>query len=521
MKPLFNIDEKRALWALTVLILLTRTAFALLSDRLLFGGPFVEDAYYSLSVARHLAMGQGLTVDGVHATNGVQPLIMLLQSLCFLITGGDRLSGLRLCYVLAAIINAAFIWAMAWLIKSMERKDTGGLPVIKWWQSPVVIAAAMQTFIFSLFSKHVNGMETGLNALMIVLFLGLYSKLRKNNGKVKSFALLGVVGGFLVLSRIDAAVLVAIVALLELRYANGFRNSTIMSCAAFIVSSPWWIYSYTQFGSLMPVSGQSESIGPWWPESLVYAGKAAGEFFFFYIPKWQRIMPEWISIPILLISAYGIFRASRHYGIMRKLRSIYDLSAIRPLFLFSLFLIVYYMFFFRAPWFLDRYWHPVEVLWITVVAMALPIAYGMIQGIILRNKRVSYPIIIAASLAIIFVNARVDRSIYLPKFPTGLAEIGFWAREHPNATIGAYQSGTAGFLADNVINLDGKVNLEALRARQHDSLGAYIKSKRFDYLADEWDFMVFLLGDSTKFNLKYSLIDTIRFIRIYRCAATE
>jgi hypothetical protein len=153
--------------------------------------------------------------------------------------------------------------------------------------------------------------------------------------------------------------------------------------------------------------------------------------------------------------------------------------------------------------------------------MAVPITTGTIQGIVLRNKRLSYPIIIAASLAIIFVNARVDRSMYLPIIPTGLADIGFWAREHPNATIGVYQSGTAGYLADNVVNLDGKVNLEALRARQHDSLGAYIKRKRFDYLADEWDFMVYLLGDSTKFNLKYSLIDTIRFVRIYGRAATE
>jgi hypothetical protein len=133
MNSLFSVGEKRALCALSILILLSRSAFALLSDRLLFGGPFVEDAYYSLSVARHLAIGQGLTIDGVHATNGVQPLIMLLQSLCFVIADGDRFNGLRVCYALSAFIEVAFIWTMARLIKSMAPRESGGSPEIIWW----------------------------------------------------------------------------------------------------------------------------------------------------------------------------------------------------------------------------------------------------------------------------------------------------------------------------------------------------------------------------------------------------
>jgi hypothetical protein len=85
---------------------------------------------------------------------------------------------------------------------------------------------------------HINGMETGLNALLILLFVSLYSNIRTTSGSFKDFARLGIVGGFLVLSRIDGAVLVLIVSLLELRAPNGFRNGMIVGCTALIVSSP-------------------------------------------------------------------------------------------------------------------------------------------------------------------------------------------------------------------------------------------------------------------------------------------
>jgi len=515
MKSLFSIGERRALWALAFVILLSRSAFALGSDRLLFGGPFVEDAFYSLSVARHFAMGNGFSADGVHLTNGVQPLIVLLQSLCFLVTGGDRFDGLRLCFVLSGFIEAAFLWVMALLLKSIHRKDSISSTERKWWQSPVVIAGAMQTFLFSLLAMHTNGMETGLNALMIVLFLYLYLRVQKNGRILKDFVGLGIVGGFLTLSRIDAGVLVFIVALLELRFANGFRNSIIIDGMALIVSSPWWIYSYTHFGSLMPMSGQAESLGGWHSQALLDGVNAAGDIFFFYIPRWRHLIPELISISVLLISACCVFVAARRSEIGRKFRSTFDLRAVLPLVLFSIFLIVYYLFFFHAPWFLDRYWHPVAVLWIMIAAMTLPVAAESVKTIPHRNRIFIYSILAVASIAIILVNLRADRSEYLPRFPTGLAEIGFWAHDHPKSSIGVYQSGTAGFLADNVTNLDGKVNIDALKARQHDSLGAYIGMKQFDYLADESDFIGYMLEDSSLFGLRYSILDSIRFVRIY------
>jgi hypothetical protein len=79
------------------------------------------------------------------------------------------------------------------------------------------------------------------------------------------------------------------------------------------------------------MSGQSESIGPWKPEAFVWGAQAAGEIFFFFIPKWRRLMPDWISIPILLLTVSWTFRIAWQSGLWGKMRSMYNFSAIRPL----------------------------------------------------------------------------------------------------------------------------------------------------------------------------------------------
>jgi len=61
-----------------------------------------------------------------------------------------------------------------------------------------------------------------------------------------------------------------------------------------------------------------------------------------------------------------------------------------------------------------------------------------------------------------------------------------WVKEHvkPHEWVGAIQSGTVGYFHDRTINLDGKVNPEALVARQEDRLIQYVIDKKIDYLVD-------------------------------------
>jgi hypothetical protein len=59
-------------------------------------------------------------------------------------------------------------------------------------------------------------------------------------------------------------------------------------------------------------------------------------------------------------------------------------------------------------------------------------------------------------------------------------------RVPPNALVGAVQSGTLGFMRDHVINLDGRVNFEAL-GRRHD-MAQYLRERDIRWFAD-WPFL--------------------------------
>src|SRR5439155_18467533 len=114
--------------------------------------------------AWHLSQGHGFTVDGMHITNGVQPLIALLYVPFFFIAGADKMLGLRLTFILNAMIEVGSVYLVARLIKAMmvPRDD------LTWWQSPVTVGAALWAGLLPLFIHNMNGLETGLYSLLLL-----------------------------------------------------------------------------------------------------------------------------------------------------------------------------------------------------------------------------------------------------------------------------------------------------------------------------------------------------------------
>ena len=91
-----------------------------------------------------------------------------------------------------------------------------------------------------------------------------------------------------------------------------------------------------------------------------------------------------------------------------------------------------------------------------------------------------------------------------------------WAMAHPNDVIGMEQSGTCGFFARNVINLDGKVNYEALKARKADDLGSYINQRGINYIADWPDLALPMVASTERHGAKFECVDTIGKIIIFK-----
>src|ERR1035437_2020740 len=89
--------------------LLAFRAFA--PPEVLVGWPYFDDSFYAFSVAINLAHGYGPTIDGVHLTNGFQPLWVFLITPTWWFSG-EAYIPLRVLVLLSFLIHV-LIWLLA------------------------------------------------------------------------------------------------------------------------------------------------------------------------------------------------------------------------------------------------------------------------------------------------------------------------------------------------------------------------------------------------------------------------
>ena len=110
----------RWLLAGLVLLALAGLSLALRPDSTVFLKPLSEDGYYSLAVARNIAAGHGITIDGVTPTNGFQPLLTFIQAGLFAIAHGNDLLALRLVLLLYWLLYLATAAMLGWIASEAQ-----------------------------------------------------------------------------------------------------------------------------------------------------------------------------------------------------------------------------------------------------------------------------------------------------------------------------------------------------------------------------------------------------------------
>jgi hypothetical protein len=144
----------------------------------------------------------------------------------------------------------------------------------------------------------------------------------------------------------------------------------------------------------------------------------------------------------------------------------------------------YYGLFFGAPWFLSRYLSALSpLLWL----LSLTSAYLLLAGF-LRSRRTfmacgaaltSMLLLVATGLAVL--NFQGGRS-------NGHRQVVDWVQKNVDERqwVGGVQTGTLGYFHDRTINLDGKVNPKALRARIESGgvFGYVLEETPINYLVD-------------------------------------
>jgi hypothetical protein len=501
----FNPVEKRWLWGLSLLAFVSRAALALRSEALISMRPYGDDAFYVFSIARNLALGHGLSVDGIHLTNGFQPLIAFLYAPIFWLCSPNDWLAIRWTLVLSGVISAVSVWLVAVLIRSLLR-EYHELP---YRLTAPIIGAIFWACSISLFIQTTTGLETGLYSLLLLAVMIVWvrrvpgfggrspgNQIFKSRIPVlgsRSPFLFGLLLGITVLTRIDAAILVVILAaMLALGRGKEWKKAIAISGIALLVSLPWWIFNIVHFGSLMPISGQAENS---WPMSDYENIKRLIEtltdisLIFIYTPNAASLFGRIVIAIAVALILYGLLRNTH---LLQRLRSQSYLFLLFPFVVFSLVLAVYYTFFLKAPHFIIRYMQPLRILWLVFAAVSAPVVWNAGKnskaGAEGGTRHAIFIIIAIVSLG--FSADRYMQYYTISEVPE-FYNMGVWAAQHPTEKIGMLQSGVAGFVASegmpvpNVLNLDGKVNADALRAHQQGRLPEYIRNEHITYIADQ------------------------------------
>jgi hypothetical protein len=518
MRLLRLASEKRAFCIIILIAIVMRIGLAFRSEERIFARPFVEDSFYLFTCAEHIAHGEGFTVDGAHPTNGVQPLVTALYAPLFLLSGFDKLLALKLAFFYIACFDALSIVFLFLLLKALQKKvvqeSRGSV-----WLSPPIIAALLWATLYPIYVHTISGLETGLYSTLLIASLWLYARVlrSRNEGEKVSgvhYIIIGIVLGFTVLARIDAAIFVAMIALYETsKYKmQGLRSAIIISVIAFAVSSTWWYYNYSVFGHLMPQSGFAESLDDElvrnvWQMFTVIADSVT---VFFFLPKAVDVS-HFVSAIWAVVVCGSVLYIFRKWKLADVIKNNYNIGALTPLLATCVAFTLFYIFFFGAPHFIPRYMNPLRIYTLIFAAIFIPVAFEKLTTT--RMQRV----ILFSFIAVAFLFSFIRYGYYFTVEDTSdFYRTGKWASQFPEAKIGMEQSGTAGYVSPNIFNLDGKVNYEALEARRKGDLGGYIARMEFDYIAD-WKEKAEPMARSVQtYGLKYEFIDSIGRVQIFK-----
>ncbi|MGE0321781.1 MAG: glycosyltransferase family 39 protein [Polyangiaceae bacterium] len=473
-------NERRWLWLIAVCGGLLRLWLALRNldvvDRL-----FVpDDTYYTLSIARSLAEGLGPSIGG-HLTSGFQPLLAFVTAPVFAISSNPD-AGLRFVLILGAISDAFCIFALGDLARRLGGSHASLLAAALWALSPMAVSNAL------------GGLETSL-ALALELWLVVRWCELRQRATPKRAALCGLLAGLALLARVDAVFLVACLGVSELLRRNLKGVASISGVAALVVA-PWWLYSWTHFGSVIPESGgavrevvrlhQELYLKP--PMQVGWAlGSLLGVFGDTTRLK-QALFDNAGATWATLIggTVLGASFAKRWLAPRGRTAPITAFAA------HGVLLLGFYALFLPAIWFFPRY------LAATEATLVLAVAVFVSQLRTKTQTRIGYGAFAcglacaaATTLPWLFLTPEQTPS----KGLHGAKGYRAAAREvlamiPEGATIGALQSGALSYYAPGdvrVVNLDGVVNADALAAGKARHLSDYAMRRGVTHFAD-WKF---------------------------------
>ncbi|HEY8580264.1 MAG TPA: hypothetical protein VIL72_10290 [Beijerinckiaceae bacterium] len=443
-------------------------------DRLDFGArlPFIsdkpvgEDGYYLMLAAWSLAEGKGMTANVETPVTGVQPLMTLLLAAIakpMQWMGFDKFAFARAVVILGGLLLVGF----AAVAGRLARRLSPDAPA-----RAAALAFLVTATSFYLWRTFTYGLETGLYLIFFALVVErAFAFLDKERRGVADCVALGALIGLGGLARIDFGIVVALafLALLALRLVR-FSEAVVMALVAGVVVAPWFAWVKWVSGSWAPSSGPAQAGTIDWgsaPGRLEAMASGVAQ----NLAPWLSPSPSWMATGAVAHAALvgGALLLRRAGPRARRVTLIWAAAAAS--------LPIVYVLFFWAAHFYARYTAPLALFGVLAAALCL--------AAVARRPALAA----LAALVLVALNATAAvLDLHNGKVGDGHAVTAGYvhAKLPADAKVGAFQSGVTGFYNANVVNLDGKVNLDALQAMRDKQVEAYVDRAGIDYVID-WE----------------------------------
>ncbi|HMS64848.1 MAG TPA: hypothetical protein PKD83_06285 [Ignavibacteria bacterium] len=418
-----------------------------------------DDSSYYLKIAKNFSEGAGFSFDGINSTNGFQPLwqIVLIPFFYFVKTSPEN-------YLRAILIFQIILMSVSFVVFYNT--------LSKFFKIKIISAFAV-CFIVFVFFNSVNGMETSLMVFLIsVVFSASVNFNIFTDSKRSREFIWGMSLGFLILSRLDliffAVSFILLILFITDNFKAGLIKILIVISGMMIIISPYLLYNYINFGSVIPISGYLKN---GFPDSG-FREKIS------YILKYRETYFQLISMIYIVWFLFN-FKKIKHWK-----NYIYSLF-IAVLSLTNLFLFIYMIFLLNWVIF---YWYFIPYSLFFSLFICMPLNY--ITDI--KLKRIGNLIVYSFLIFITFYwgnkiyhNFNADNISTSNNWNIESYIASQWAKQNtdPSDVFAMKDAGHFGFFSKrNTINLDGLVNnFEYQNILYNKQLNDYLKSNNVKY----------------------------------------
>jgi Dolichyl-phosphate-mannose-protein mannosyltransferase len=206
----------------------------------------LDDAYYTLTIARNIAGGAGITYGGL-PTNGFQPLYGFAMAPVMAVFGDAPETALKFAKLLLALCSTGLLYVLMRLARELVDNRAA------------LMTGALYVANANLFAHHLSGLETALHGWLFWLFVLWYLR-HRDTGSPWRLAGLGVLLGLVAYARFDSVFLfIAVAADLAWRHrakpAELIRRGALLFGPATLLLAPWFVWSKIACGSFGQSSG--------------------------------------------------------------------------------------------------------------------------------------------------------------------------------------------------------------------------------------------------------------------------